>query len=202
KILRIDVDNGDPYSIPLDNPFANKQDAEPEIWAYGLRNPWRFGFDRETGDLYIADVGQNAFEEVNFQPASSNGGENYGWPIAEGFECLGGGGDCGSDPGFTPPVVQYGQPVFQAVIGGYVYRGDMYPEIQGLYFYADHLSNRVWTFPAPDAIMPVVPTEQTASFAGLTRISSFGEGGDGELYVTDFGGSLHRIVLEPPDDAR
>ena len=200
-ILRIDIDTGDPYGIPPDNPFIDTEGAAPEIWAYGLRNPWRFSFDRDTGDLYIADLGQNTFEEVNFQPASSNGGENYGWPIAEGFECLDGGGTCGTQPGFTPPVLQYGQPAFQAVIGGYVYRGGMFPELNGSYFYADYISSRVWTFDAPDEIAPVTPVEQTASFIGLTRISSFGEGGDGELYVTDFGGGLRRIVFEPNADA-
>lgn len=200
-ILRIDVDGGDPYAIPPDNPFVNMEGAAPEIWAYGLRNPWRFSFDRDTGDLYIADVGQSTIEEVNFQPASSDGGENYGWPIAEGFECLDGGGDCGTQVGFTPPVLQYRQVAFQAVIGGYVYRGGMFPELDGTYFYADHISSRVWTFDALDEIMPVTPVEETAGFAGLTRISSFGEGGDGEVYVMDFGGGLHHIVFEPNNDA-
>ena len=106
KMLRIDVDSGDPYSIPSDNPFVNDASARPEIWAYGLRNPWRYSFDRETGDLYIADVGQNRIEEVSFQPASSSGGENYGWNVTEGSTCFSPSTGC-DDSGFVLPVAEY-----------------------------------------------------------------------------------------------
>lgn len=141
KILRLDVESGEePYGIPPDNPFVGDSFALEEIWAYGLRNPWRISFDSQTGDLYIADVGQGAREEVNVQPASSDGGENYGWRVAEGDICN---GDCS---GFTEPVLAYSHAGFNcSITGGEVYRGSDYPDMFGRYFYGDFCSGRFWT---------------------------------------------------------
>ena len=123
-----------PYVIPPDNPFIGNDDFLDEIWAYGLRNPWRFSFDRLTGDLYIADVGQNAWEEVNFQPADSTGGENYGWRIMEGNHCFNPSSGC-PIAGLTMPVVEYDRISGLSITGGYVYRGQDHPALQGIYFY-------------------------------------------------------------------
>src|SRR5262249_54636119 len=136
KLLRIDVESGaPPYSVPATNPFGN------EVWAYGLRNPWRFSFDRATGDLYVGDVGQDSWEEVDFQPVTSKGGENYGWNIMEGNHCFQ--VDCSRD-GLTPPIAEHDHDAGCSVIGGYVYRGSRFPAMQGLYFYSDFCSGRIW----------------------------------------------------------
>ncbi|MGQ9814998.1 MAG: PQQ-dependent sugar dehydrogenase, partial [Candidatus Roseilinea sp.] len=143
KMLRIDVSRTDGdrlYAIPADNPNFGPN-ASQELWAIGLRNPWRFSFDRATGDLYIADVGQNAWEEINFQPASSRGGENYGWRLREGFAPYRGGAE---SPAFTPPVYQYGHDLGCSVTGGYVYRGAAIPGLAGRYLYADFCSGTIW----------------------------------------------------------
>lgn len=146
KMLRIDVDNGDPYAIPPDNPFANDDFTLDEIWALGLRNPWRFSFDRETGDLWIGDVGQNAWEEIDFQPANSPGGENYGWRCYEGNTAYNL-SQCGGITDLTDPIHVY-QNNFStgcSVTGGYVYRGSEFPKLQGFYLYTDYCSGRIWT---------------------------------------------------------
>jgi glucose/arabinose dehydrogenase len=149
KILRIDVNRDDfpddparNYAIPRTNPFISVTGARPEIWAYGLRNPWRCSFDRRTGDLYIADVGQNKREEINLQPGSSTGGENYGWRIKEGTSETG----LGSTSGLTlvDPIHEYGHADGFAVIGGFVYRGQKFPAMNGAYFFGDH-GGRIWT---------------------------------------------------------
>lgn len=195
KILRIDVDGGDPYAIPPDNPFVGVNGARPEIWAYGLRNPWRFSFDRVTGDLYIADVGQNRWEEVNWQPAASSGGENYGWNALEGTHCYPPGTRCSAE-GMTPPVVEYAndRSVGCAITGGYVYRGEEVPGLAGWYVYGDYCSGRIWGFDTaalPDGGSPQ-PTELLA--AGVL-ISSFGEDARGELYLTDLGsGTVFKLA--------
>ncbi len=144
SIVRIDVDGGDPYAIPPTNPFVGVPNARGEIWAYGLRNPWRFGFDRLTGDLFIGDVGAGGPEEISFQPSSSGGGENYGWRIMEGNTCRFRDEGCG-DESLTPPILEYLQvkdPDLHdgvrdcggAVIGGYPYRGSAFPQLAGVYF--------------------------------------------------------------------
>ena len=142
KMLRIDVDNGNPYAIPADNPFINNGDALDEIWAYGLRNPWRIDFDPLTGELYIADVGQNAFEEIDVQPANSIGGENYGWRCYEGNNPHRQDG-CASD-GFTFPVYEYAHSNAQgcraSISGGVVYRGSEFPGLTGKYLFGDYCS--------------------------------------------------------------
>ncbi len=138
----------EPYRIPLDNPFINTPGYRPEIWATGLRNPWRFSFDRSTGDLYIADVGQNEWEEVNFQPNTSPGGENYGWRILEGNHCYNPSSGCVAPSSYVAPVLEYAHGANDvngcSVTGGFVYRGINYPSMQGVYFYGDFCSGKIW----------------------------------------------------------
>ncbi|HEV2108598.1 MAG TPA: PQQ-dependent sugar dehydrogenase [Thermomicrobiales bacterium] len=192
-ILRLDVDpdavtDETPYLIPEDNPFVNEAGARPEIWAYGLRNPWRFSFDRETGDLWIADVGQNAWEEVNYQPAASDGGENYGWVIREGAHCYPEGDTCTTE-GLVDPVAEYSHDLGYSVTGGYVYRGEAVPDLNGTHLFADFGSGLMWglTRDGDDWVM-TAPLE-----TGLT-ISAFGEDLAGELYVTSFDGTVYRVT--------
>lgn len=188
KLLRIDV-AGEGYTVPSDNPFIGVSGARPEIWAYGLRNPWRFGFDRVTGDLYIADVGQNAFEEVNMQPAASSGGENYGWKLMEADRCYEP-RDC-DQTGLVLPVLSYphGGQWGSSISGGYVYRGSAVPDLEGRYVFADYVSGRIWTASAGDDWAIELLME-----AGF-NISTFGEDGSGELYVADYGGgTIYRFA--------
>lgn len=193
KLLRIDVDGAAPYAIPPDNPMLNRAGARPEIWAYGLRNPWRFSFDRATGDLFIADVGQNAWEEVHFQPAGSRGGENYGWKIMEGKECFR--AERCEQSGLELPIAVYshGSPGGGcSITGGYVYRGAAFPQLTGVYLYADYCSGNLWGLRATGA-------GWSSALLGVLNIraSSFGENDAGELYLTDHGGGgLYRLVVE------
>jgi glucose/arabinose dehydrogenase len=185
KLLRIDVEAGvAPYAIPAGNPFGN------EIWATGLRNPWRFSFDRVSGDLYIGDVGQNAFEEVNFQPAASPGGQNYGWDRMEGMHCFAGMG-C-DQTGLTAPVAEYSHADGNcSITGGYVYRGAQYPSQQGIYLYGDFCSGRLWGLRQGAS-----GWENHRLLDSGLNLSTFGEDETGNLYVADYGsGSLYRIVL-------
>jgi len=196
KILRIDVDNGDPYAIPADNPFAGQSGARDEIWAYGLRNPWRFSFDRETGDLWIADVGQNALEEINLQPAGSAGGENYGWRNREGDRCRPNESQC-EVPGAVEPIHVYANVGSQSVTGGYVYRGAAVPELMGTYFFADFVSGRVYALTRENGEVRV--TDETAGLSAggvsLSNIASFGEDNSGELYIVDYGaGAVYKVM--------
>jgi glucose/arabinose dehydrogenase len=189
-VLRIDVDEL-PYSIPPDNPFVDNPDARGEIWAYGLRNPWRFSFDRVTGDLFIADVGQNVYEEVDFQPAASAGGENYGWPIMEGLHCYPESADC--DPaGLVQPVAEYDHTQGCSVTGGYVYRGEGFPAMQGVYFYGDYCSGLIW------GLAPTADGWNVRQLASTNAsISSFGEGEDGEVYFVDLAaGTLSHLIAQ------
>lgn len=195
KILRIDVDHtasGRQYAIPPDSPFVNQAGTRPEIWAYGLRNPWRFSFDRATHDLFIGDAGQNEVEEIDYQPAASKGGQNYGWAIYEGNSCYAGGSAC-STGGLTAPVATYTHVGGNCVVvGGYVYRGQRYPNLTGAYFYGDTCSGRIWSFPAADARDGHVTAQQILDTT--LSISSFGEDATGELYVVSLGGSISRIT--------
>lgn len=199
KLLRIDVDGPGLYAIPPDNPFVAKGGARGEIWAFGLRNPWRFSFDRLTGDMWMGDVGQDDFEELNFQAAASPGGENYGWKVAEGFACLGGGGTCGTNTGFTPPIYAYPRSDGRSVTGGYVYRGEAIPEFQGVYFFADYHSTRIWSFRRGETGVISEFTERTAELkagqgATMNNVASFGEDGLGELYIVSYtSGEIFRI---------
>lgn len=203
KMLRIDVDGGSPYGIPPDNPFVGPGDPLDEIWAKGLRNPWRFSFDRLTGDLYIGDVGQNAWEEIDFQSASSSGGENYGWRLMEGDHCYNPPNNC--DPGgLTYPIYEYshsGSPYKCSITGGYVYRGNVIPDLQGTYFFADYCSDQIWSF-SYDGNNIAEFTDRTVELApdsgyAINNISSFGEDGSGELYVVDLGGEVFKIIPVP-----
>jgi glucose/arabinose dehydrogenase len=198
KMLRIDVDGGSPYVIPPDNPFVNLPPLD-EIWAKGLRNPWRWSLDRLTGDLYIADVGQNAWEEVDFQPAGSAGGQNYGWRCMEGFHCTGLTGCTCNSPSLTLPIHEYGHADGCAITGGYVYRGCAIPEYQGLYFFADNCSDSIWSFRYANGTVSEL-TNRTAELdppgaLNIGDISSFGEDAYGELYICDLlGGEIFKIV--------
>lgn len=196
KILRIDVDgsgpNGEPYAIPPDNPLASTEGARPEIWAVGMRNPWRFSFDHRTGDLFIGDVGQGAFEEIDVMPAGV-GGLNFGWSVMEGPSCFR--EDACDQAGLTPPVASYDREVGGCtVVGGYVYRGAAQPSLGGGYLFGDYCSGQIWALAAADAL-----DDGAATFAEIGRldgsISSFGEDGAGELYVSDLsGGQVLRVV--------
>jgi glucose/arabinose dehydrogenase len=190
KILRVDVDGGEPYAIPPDNPFVATEGARPETWASGLRNPWRATFDRETGDFWIADVGQNAYEEVNLQPASSGGGENYGWSVAEGDACFRPPQGCDMSE-FVAPVFVYGRDGGCSITGGYVYRGTAYPALRGHYVFTDYCE------PALRALVPDGEGGWKEHRIGRTSgaVSSFGEDEAGELYaVGDRDGALYRLI--------
>ena len=193
KILRIDVDgapaSGKQYAIPDTNPYAaggvQPGAGLPEIWAFGLRNPWRFSFDRETGDLYIGDVGQGSWEEIDRQPADSSGGENYGWNFLEGSHCY---TYCDTITAVAP-VAEYSHDGGCSVTGGYVYRGTRQPAMVGHYLFGDYCSGSIWTLAADGG-----PTPQPLADSGL-RISSFGEGEDGEIYLVELGGGgLYHVV--------
>jgi glucose/arabinose dehydrogenase len=188
KILRIDVDQGTPYAIPVDNPFA-AGGGRPEIFAYGLRNPWRFSFDRKTGELWAADVGQDDWEEVDVVRR----GANYGWRIMEGNHCFSPSVGC-LTTGLTPPVAEYrNQRPRCSVTGGYVYRGTRIPGLVGIYVYGDYCSGEVFGLSSVIQGAPGVSnTPQVLLSTGL-KISSFGEDQDGELYVVGHAGTVHRI---------
>ena len=186
KLLRLDVDGGEPYAIPADNPELGAN-ALPEIWAYGLRNPWRFSFDRETNELFIGDVGQNAVEEISYAPADSQGGENYGWNIMEGDTCFET-EDCDKEA-LTLPILSYEHSEGRSVTGGYVYRGESAPELVGSYVYAD-LNGKVWLAKRDGDTWE----SELAVETGKT-ITSFGEDEAGELYLTDYAaGAVFRFV--------
>jgi hypothetical protein len=187
KLLRIDVDGGAPYAVPSDNPFVGTAGARPEIWAYGLRNPWRFSFDRLTGDVLIGDVGQGAVEEVDFQPATSGGGENYGWSCLEG-DRLAGFNPCDGAP-LTPPILVYDHGLGCSVTGGYRYRGRI-AALRGFYVFGDFCSGRIWLAADSDGAWSALLWADTD-----LSISSFGEDVRGELYLTDLArGELHRFT--------
>jgi glucose/arabinose dehydrogenase len=202
KMLRIDVDVvGPPYYVaPPDNPHPG---PEPRslVWAKGLRNPWRFSFDRETGDLYVADVGQNRIEEINYRPAGSAGDENYGWNFFEGSECFA--GSCPNRSQFVFPVYEYAHsgstPNGRSITGGYVYRGCAMPDLHGAYFYADYVSGFVRSLVvAGDAATNHVDRTGQIDPPGARTIenpSSFGEDARGEIYIADYDdGEIYRIV--------
>jgi glucose/arabinose dehydrogenase len=188
KILRLDVGSADPYAIPPTNPFAAQPGARGEIWAYGFRNPWRFSFDRATGDLWVADVGEDAVEEIDYQAANSVGGENYGWPFLQGDRCQ----DVQHchDPGLVSPMVTYDHNMNCAVIGGYVYRGDRVLALQGKYLYGDLCTGGVFTI-----VNGVAPDKARLELGYQPiKISSFGEDSAGDVYVVDLqGGRIYRV---------
>lgn len=197
KLLRIDVTGDSLYTIPSDNPFAGDDGYLDEIWALGLRNPWRFSFDRQTNDLYIADVGQNAFEEINVQPAGSEGGENYGWRCYEAnqpFNLT----DCPADTVFSFPVHAYahqGSSCRASVTGGYVYRGNAQTRLFGSYVFGDYCKG--WIARLYRDEMDIWQREDVVQ-VDVREISSFGENADGELFFSAIGeGEIYRIVPAP-----
>ena len=198
KLLRIDVNQGSPYAIPPGNPFANSPTVRHEIWAMGLRNPWRFSFDRQTHDLYIGDVGQDLWEEVDFQAAGSSGGENYGWRLMEGTHCYNPPQNC--NPGnLVLPMHEYSHSLGCAIIGGYVYRGSAITDLAGTYFFSDNCSARIWTFRYQGGNVTEFQ-ERTSELApdggqAIRAVSSFGEDQQGELYICDLNdGDVFKIV--------
>ena len=185
KILRIDV-RGESYSIPPSNPFVGVAGARPEIWATGLRNPWRTSFDRESGDFWIADVGENIWEEIDLQPASSHGRENYGWPLVEGTHCF---LQCPT-AALTPPVIEYAHEENRcSVTGGYRYRGRALPQLRGAYVFGDFCSGEIF------AALPAGGGWQSHLLLKTSAvIVSFGEAADGELFVVDYNGAVYGLA--------
>lgn len=185
KILRLDVNAAAPF-IPPTNPFVAQAGARPEIWAYGLRNPWRFSFDRQTGDLFIADVGQNAWEEIDFQPLASLGGENYGWRPMEGTHCFNPSSGC-LNSSFKLPILEYSHNDGScSVTGGYRYRGIRMPSLRGAYFYGDFCTGKLWVGTQSNETWTSRLLLQTSM-----QISSFGEDLNGELFVVDLRGGVY-----------
>jgi glucose/arabinose dehydrogenase len=190
KILRLDVNWAEPYAIPWDNPFVDTNDSSalPEIWAYGLRNPWRMSFDRLTGDLYIGDVGQGKVEEINFLPAGNPGGVNFGWNFYEGS--LPYKGDPPPEQEMIAPVAEYDHSQGCSVTGGVVYRGEELQEWQGIYLYGDYCSGKVWgLIRNPDGTW-----QESLLFESGARITSFGEDEIGEVYLVDYQGLISILV--------
>jgi len=183
KFLRLDIDHGDPYGIPADNPFV-KNGGQPEIYATGFRNPWRFSFDQQTGDLWAGDVGQNSWEEIT----KVNNGENHGWRLMEGQHCFKPEQGCQDSKQLTSPVLNYtnGDHGRCSVTGGYVYRGKAIPSLQGTYLFADFCSGEIFGY-ANGSFQVLLDTN--------LQISSFGEDKAGELYVLGYGGSVHKLTL-------
>lgn len=212
SILRIDIDNGDPYSVPLDNPFINNPDKKPEIWCFGLRNPWRFAFDKITNDLIIGDVGQNLWEEINWSSWEDSKGANYGWNIMEGDHCYNPNINC-SKEGLIKPIHEYpnnanyikilvGMDESDAtgcsITGGYVYRGKKINSLKGLYIFGDYCTGRIWSLKSEKNgvttstnISNILKknSKETPLF-----ISSFGEDNNGELYIVDYLGAIYKFV--------
>lgn len=187
-ILRIDVAGGEEgYAIPSDNPFVDDPNALDEIWAYGLRNPWRFSFDSVTAELWAADVGQDSREEINIVER----GGNYGWRIMEGFECRGGGLDCDTE-GFEPPIFDYPTAGGNcAITGGFVYRGEAIPALYGVYVYSDFCSGAIWGLRKDG----MEYTEQGLMLDSGLMVSTLAQGNDGEIYVLEYGnGGVFRLA--------
>ena len=188
KILRIDVDRGEPYGIPAGNPFVGRAGARGEIWAYGVRNPWRFSFDRATSLLYVADVGQNAYEEINVVPAAA-AGVNYGWNTMEARHCFR--ADACDRTGMHLPQLEYPRSAGCSVTGGYVYRGRQLSALVGHYFYADYCQPGIRSFRYDGG---AVTDERRWELPDAAQVSGFGQDSDGELYVVSLGGRVFKIV--------
>ncbi len=187
-MLRLDVDAGDPYAVPRDNPFVGRPAARGEIWATGVRNPWRFSFDHRAGLLYVADVGQNRWEEVNVVEAGK-GGLDYGWNVMEASHCFR--AERCDRSGRVIPVLEYDHSEGCTVIGGYVYRGSRLPALQGHYFYADYCEGWVRSFRYRGG---AAADRRTWDFGDVGNVLSFGEDGAGELYVLSDRGKVYRMV--------
>ena len=188
KILRLDVNNGS-VSVPPDNPFVDTPGARPEIWAYGLRNPWRFSFDRTSGDLFIGDVGQNEREEIDFQPAGSSGGENYGWRLKEASDCYTPSSDCDRE-GLVDPILEYGHDQGCSVTGGYRYRANPSSPLNGIYLFGDFCTGIIWGASQGEdgswSRRVLLDTDLS--------LASFGEDETGNVYVVSLSGEVYRLV--------
>ncbi len=199
KMLRLDVDAASPYAVPSDNPFVGRAGARGEIWSYGLRNPWRFSFDSETGDMWIGDVGQDAWEEADYEPAG-HGGLNYGWNRMEGKHCFPPSSSC-NPAGLVLPVAEYDHRAGCSITGGYVYRGAALSELRGTYFYGDYCTGIVRSL----QLVGSNPAEErdwtsalrTRSGGAMDGLSSFGEDSKGELYLVLLGGEIYRLTRRP-----
>lgn len=188
-LLRLDVDAADPYAVPADNPFVGRAGARGEVWATGVRNPWRFAFDRVAGHLYVADVGQNRWEEVSVVPAGS-AGLNFGWSVMEGAHCFRPSDGC-DRTGLVIPVLEYEHSDGCSVTGGYVYRGSRIPAVRGHYFYADYCRGWVRSFRYVDG---QAVDRREWGFGDIGNVLSFGEDSSGELYVLSTSGRVFRMV--------
>jgi glucose/arabinose dehydrogenase len=199
KILRIDVDAAAPYAVPPSNPFVGRAGARTEIWSYGLRNPWRFSFDATSGAMWIGDVGQNAWEEIDVEPLGM-GGRNYGWNRLEGTHCYPAGSPC-NQSGTVLPLLEYGHDAGCSVTGGYVYRGSALPELDGTYFYGDFCTGMIRSA----RFSGVIATDmqdwtsvlRSASGGALINLSSFGVDSRGELYILRLDGEVYRLRRKP-----
>jgi glucose/arabinose dehydrogenase len=213
KLLRLDVEgpaarssaSAPTYDIPRDNPFqfpgSTPSDSRlihrPEIWAWGLRNPWRFSFDRATGDLWIGDVGQSDWEEIDFAPSGTGAGINWGWHLYEGTHPYPPGSAPAPKAGLEFPIVEYDHSTGSSITGGYVYRGSKYPDLRGVYLYGDFENGKIWGLRRTDTggAALSVPTNRLLLNSGL-MLASFGEDEDGELYAVDLGGGVYRIGVK------
>ena len=211
-IIRIDVSNKESYTIPNDNPFSNQENIKSEIWHYGVRNVWRFSFDSKNGDMYIGDVGQNEWEEIDFQPANHPGGMNFGWNILEGNHCYGDSNEnCDSsntvlpifeypnDANYAKTIVGWNQPDMHgcSVTGGYVYRGDNKPELYGRYFFGDYCTGKVWSIKNNDTNIDLINhTDELLKAMNKSEfyLSSFGQDENNELYLIDYSGDVYSIT--------
>jgi glucose/arabinose dehydrogenase len=191
KILRVDVDAGTPYAIPTDNPYVGRAGWRKEIWQLGVRNPWRWSFDRKTGDFWFGDVGEASWEEIDFLPAPAVGGNNFGWPFVEGNHCYQPFIGCDMT-GLVPPVFEYPHSPACAVMGGYVYRGTAFPELAGTYFYGDFCGGWVRSLKFSGASL-IEPYPALASPLINDNPVSFGEDAAGEVYVVMASGRIYRI---------
>jgi glucose/arabinose dehydrogenase len=192
KLLRIDTESGpSPYAVPPRNPYVGTPGRLPEIWALGLRNPWRFSFDRETQDLIIADVGQSLREEIDVQDSASSGGENYGWRLWEGTLPYNPPSGGEPPPNYVPPVFEYDHTQGCAIIGGYVYRGLLYPQLRGIYFFGDFCSGRIWGLRRIRGHW----VSRVLAETGLL-ITTFGEDEAGNIYMADIGGKIYVLSAE------
>jgi hypothetical protein len=207
-ILRLDVDGETPYTIPSDNPFYDHKKARPEIYCYGLRNPWRFSFDRETGDLYIGDVGQSSWEEINYVPLKDAAGSNFGWNLMEGSYCYPPGENCRMDQ-LTYPIFEYPNNANYiktligwdqndtqgcSITGGYVYRGLSIPELVGKYIFGDYCTGKIWSFQVSSGKILDYTQWDIVGIKKDFYLSSFGEDGNGELYLLNHTGDIYKII--------
>ena len=189
SIIRIDVrtlDSKGTYTVPSDNPFTGSSNAKGEIWAYGLRNPWRFSFDSQTGSLWVGDVGQNDFEEINLV----TGGSNYGWNIMEGSHCYADADEACDQSGLELPVAEYGREEGCSVTGGYVYRGSRLPELAGAYVYGDYCTGKIWALRHDGNEI----TEHLQIADSSLNISSFAQSPAGEIFILSFDEKIYRFT--------